>query len=345
MVSAEPGQPQSPARRRMKMSSNDITYRLASMFLGIARVIPAPRRARWIDSVSPFLARLLCAANVHSARTIRRNLSGLFGAERAPDRIENDVRRLLSMTVWNSLILNTLPALSQPHLSDLIPVDDVAGLDAYRAEGRPVLIWGFHFGIQPLIVAALLRARGYPLRAITHVRQIPETSGRGQRAYLRQLHSLGDQLSVTDPREGIDRKVLDTLTARECLYVTPDYMITIDVAQPCPPFVVPIDFLGRTAYLQTGSLRLAKRLGAGVVTVLTTWLDGERRLAIEPLKLPGAGLTPADLQHDLQLGMQRLEAQIRTRPGLWLDLKRDDLIERLKPSPESQRDTTRASNA
>jgi hypothetical protein len=41
------------------------------------------------------------------------------------------------------------------------------------------------------------------------------------------------------------------------------------------------------------------------------------------------------LQQDLQLCMQRLEAQIMPHPYWWWDVKRDDLVERLAANNES----------
>jgi lauroyl/myristoyl acyltransferase len=314
-------------------SAGNMTYLLASLSLIAMRAVPSPQRVRWINTASPFMARLLYAANVHSVRTIRQNLRRLFGSDRPPQMIERDIHQLLSISVWNSLIIYSLPVLAPQQIAELAPIEELAHLEDSITGDRPVLIWGYHFGVQPLIVAAVLSARGYPIHAVTHVREIPSAASSARRSYLYRLQAIGDLLSVIDPQEGVQRKTLDVLTAKECLYVTPDYMIAVDEAHPCPPFTVPVEFLGQTAFLQTGGLRLAKRLGARVITVLSQADKDWRRLRVEPLELPTTGLTPDDLQRDLQVGMQRLEVQVRRLPYLWLDLKRDDLAERLKPVP------------
>jgi lauroyl/myristoyl acyltransferase len=249
--------------------------------------------------------------------------------------IERDIRRLLSITVWNSLIINSLPVLAPQQIAELVPIEGLAHLEDSITGDRPVLIWGYHFGVQPVIVAVVLKARGHPIHAVTHMREMPAASS-AHRSYLYRLQAIGDQLSVTDPREGVQRKMLDVLTNKECLYVTPDYMVAVDEAHPCPPFTVPVKFLEHTAFLQTGGLRLAKRLGARVITVLSQAAEDRRWLRVEPLELPTTGLTPDDLQRDLQIGMRRLEVQVRASPFLWLDLKRDDLAERLKPIPTKE---------
>jgi lauroyl/myristoyl acyltransferase len=235
------------------------------------------------------------------------------------------------MTIWNPLIVNSLPVLSRSQIVDLVPIDGISCLDDYLDSGHPVLIWGYHFGIAPLIVAGLLHARGYPVHAIAHVRQTPAKASILQFLYFLQMQPLGDRLSMIDPGEGVQRKTLDVLKNKECLYVTPDYMIPDDERHPRSAFEIPIDFLGRKAYLHTGGLRLAKRLKAKVVTVLPTQAyEDDRRLIVEPFELPTSGLTPAELQQDLQMCMRRLEVQVLAHPYWWLDLRRNDLVQRLR---------------
>jgi lauroyl/myristoyl acyltransferase len=313
------------------ISSGDITYVLASLFLGGMQLLPASRRIRVINKTCALLAGILHAANVNSTQTIRQNMKTLFDQGRPPDAMERDIRSLLSITVWNSLIMHTLPVLPPQQIVDLVPVDGTSHLDDYLAGGHPVLIWGYHFGVHPLIVAAILHARGYPIHAVTHVRHMPATASIFQRRYLSRLRPIGDRFSVINPREGVQRKMLDVLRNKDCLYVTPDYMVPDDERQTKSAFEVAIDFLDRKAYLQAGGLRLAKRLGAKVLAVLSTQDEkNQRRLVVEPFQLPTPGLTPTDLQHDLHMCMRRLEVQVLAHPHLWWDLKRDDLLLRLR---------------
>jgi len=238
-------------------------------------------------------------------------------------------------------MINSLPVFPREQIADLVPMDGIACLDDRLNGGHPVLIWSFHFGVHPLVVAAILHARGYPIHAVTHVRHMPTDASALRRLYLQRLRCIGDQFPVIDPREGMNRSMLDVLRNKECLYVTPDYMIPGKEIQPKSAFVVPIDFLGRRAWLQTGGLRLPKRLGAQVITVLSTQDNGgERRLIVEPFELPTSGLTPDDLQRDLQMCMRRLEAHVLAHPYLWWDLKRDDLVERLTTIPQEKSDCT-----
>ena len=320
--------------RRRRISVGDVTYVLGSLFMSIMRAFPAPQRIRAINKASPFLGRLLHAANIPPTRTIRENLHTMFDSNRSPDEIETHIRRLLSMLVWNSLMINNLPAFTREQIIDLVPMDGISCLDDYLAGGHPVLIWGYHFGISPLIIAGLLHMRGYPIHAIAHVRQTPATASMLQFFYFLQMQSISDQLSVIDPGKSVQRDALDVFKNKECLYVTPDYMIPERERRPRSAFEVPIDFLGRKAYLQTGGLRLAKRFGVKVVTVLSTQADGEnRRLLVEPFELPTSGFKPPELQQDLQMCVERLQAQVIAHPYWWLDLRRNDLTRRLKKSP------------
>ncbi len=327
-----------PMRRQGSVSPDNAAYALGLLFLSGMRVIPASRRIPVINTASPLLARLLCAANTASARMIRENLNTVFGSIRPRESVPADVHRLLSMTVWNSLVISSLPVLPRSQVVELAQIEGISCLDVHLTGGHPVLIWNYHFGIDPLIVAAVLHARGYPVHTISHVRQMPATASAFQRLYLLQLHSVGEQLSVIDPQEGIQHKMLDVLRNKECLYITPDYMLPRSEIKSQSASVVPIDFLGRRAYLQAGGLRLAKRHRAKIVTVLSAQDDkNPRRLMVEPLELPTPGFTPAELQQDLQIGMRRLEAQVLARPYLWLDLKRNDLAERLETTANQDR--------
>jgi len=316
--------------RQRLISAGDITFVLATLFLSVMQLFPASQRIRIIDNASAFLAGLLHTTRSHSTQTIRQNLKVVFGQDRPSDVIERDVRQLLATTVWNSLIMHTMPVLPQEQIADMVPVDGLSCLDKYLANSQPVLVWAYHFGVHPLVVAAILHSHGYPIHAITHVRQMPAGATAFQRRYLKRLAGIGAQFPVIDPREGLQRKMLDVLQSKECLYITPDYMVPQDEIDPQSTSVAPIDFLERRAWLQTGGLRLAKRLRAKVVTVLSTQDDEKQwRLVVEPFELPPPGLKPAELQHDLQLSIQRLEAQVLAHPDLWWDLKRDDFLHRL----------------
>ena len=129
-----------------------------------------PQRVRVVAKVSAFLGRLLCAVNAHSARTLRENLNAVLGSDRSPSVVKEDLSRLLSLIVWNVLMINTLPVLPREQIVDLVPIDGISCLDDCLDGDRPVLMWSYHFGVHPLIIAAILHARGYPIHAVTHVR-------------------------------------------------------------------------------------------------------------------------------------------------------------------------------
>jgi lauroyl/myristoyl acyltransferase len=312
-------------------------YTFAALFLMVMQLLPAAQRLQVVNKTSVLLGRLLHILNVHSVKTVRDHFNRVLGPGRLPDRTEADLRRLLSLTVWNALMLNSLPAFRKEQIAHLVPVDGIDCLDALLDLGHPVLIWGFHFGIHPLVVAAVLHARGYPIHAVTHVRHMPAQASRLRRFYLRRLMRIGDQFPVIDPRDGLKRGMLDVLRNGQCLFVTPDYMLPSGEIESESAFVVPVDFLGQRAWLQTGGLRLPKRLKASVITVLSAQGDeGEWRLIVEPFELPTAGLTPDELQHDMQMCMRRLETHVLAYPHLWWDLKRDDLLDRLTPIPPDE---------
>jgi lauroyl/myristoyl acyltransferase len=332
------GQHEQKERLRL-VSPGDLTYAFAALSLMAMQLLPASRRVQVVNKTSTLFGRLLHTLNVHSAKTIRHHLNRILGSHRSPTRIEADLRRLLSLTVWNALMINSLPVFPKEQLAGLVAVDGLDCLDDNLNSGHPILVWSFHFGVHPLVVAAILHARGYPIHAVTHVRRMPAGASRFRRFYLQRLSRIGDQFPVIDPREGLKRNMLDVLRNGQCLYVTPDYMLPPDEIQSESAFVVPIEFLGQRAWLQTGGLRLPKRLEAKVVTVLSTQGNGgERRLIVEPFELPTSGLAPDELQCDLQMCMRRLEAHVLAYPHLWWDLKRDDLLDRLTSIPPDDSD-------
>jgi lauroyl/myristoyl acyltransferase len=294
------------------------------------RLCPASRRVELIERLSGLLGWIIYAADSQAARTVRENLATIIKYDRPKKSVESDVRRLLSLVAWNTLLINSLPALTREEIAELVPVEGASQLDNHLDDGHPVLIWSYHFGTHPLVVASILHAMGYPIHAITHVLQMPAGATVFQRMYLRRLRGIAEQLPVIDPRQGVQPKMLNVLRSRQCLFVTPDYMMRQDEVRPDLAFVVPVEFLGRRAYLHSGGLRLAKRLAAKVVIILAKEARaGAPRLVVQPFELPTVGLTPADLQCDLQACMRHLEAQVTAQPHLWWDLKRVDWSERL----------------
>jgi lauroyl/myristoyl acyltransferase len=220
----EPGRQRSPYRqvhRRRPVSLSDVTYVLGSLLMRGMQAIPTSRRTQAINEVSPFLARLLYTANIHPTRTIRKNLNAVFIPERPHDAVEADIRRSLSMIIWNSLISNTLPVLPHEQIIDLVPVDGITYLDDCLASGYAVLIWSYHFGVTPMVITAMLHTRGYPVHVLTHVGQRVATANILQLSYFLQLQPSADRFSVIDPQEGIRPKMLDVLRNKECLYGRP----------------------------------------------------------------------------------------------------------------------------
>ena len=102
------------------ISPGDVTYILASLFLNGMQLLPASYRIRVINKISTFLGWLLYAVNAHSTKTMRENLNTMLGSDRSPDLVEADLRHLLSLTVWNALVINSLPVLPREQIADLV---------------------------------------------------------------------------------------------------------------------------------------------------------------------------------------------------------------------------------
>lgn len=309
------------------VARGDLTYLLGGALLALMNSLPASWQTRLINGLSKFLGPVLYRSNV--ARAVRSNTLTLFEAEQLPQGFDTHLRHVMTLTVWNSMMLNRLPHNSKDEIANLVHVKGLDHLDAYRRQGRAVLIWSYHFGIHPLIVAGVLWAKGYPIHVIAHAHSMTVASSLLHQRYLDQLKPITELFPVTDPREAPHRDLLDVLRGGGCLYVTPDYALPLD-ERSASPFEVPVSFLGHTVYLQSSSLRLAKRLDVPVVTILSRLNGaGKIELVVNSLELPTKGSRPGDLQADLQVGMDRLAEGVQTSPSLWWDLKREDLLERL----------------
>jgi len=307
----------------------DVTGLFASLLLSCVQIVPASRRLQVLDQASQTLAALVQAAALRPARVIGANLRAVFGLDN-PGVVRRYVRQQLALSIWNALVMGSAGGLSPAQMADLVPVQGEFLLNDSLAAGRPTVVLSYHFGIQPLIAAAVLGAKGYPVFVVSHVSDVSSEGGRERQLYYRQISQIADRFPIIDPREGVQRALLDVLRDNKCLYLTPDYMLPQSEREANTPFEVAIGLLGRTAVLRTGGLRLAKRHQAGAVTVLSAPdEDGRLRLVVEPFVFPTAGFGPADLRDDLQACMRRLELQLLAYPYLWLDLKREDLVERL----------------
>lgn len=307
----------------------DIQFILAAMVTAAMQMIPSARRPHMVMQLSERLGALWYSLNMRDVRRVRSHMRLLLGDLWVDAEIESHVRRQLSLTVWNYLILNLIPSISPKQAENLLPIDGLEHLDQAIDMHQPLLLLGAHVGPYAYPIAAMLLARHYAVREVGHAQPRQGSSIIYRKLYWPRVSKTIEHLAVVNTLEGMSKAVLDILRADQILYLLPDQFYIVDQGYPPSPHLVQVTFLRRLVNLETGGLRLAKRLGARVFTALPTYEQGMYHIHIQPLELPTDGLRPADLATDLRAFMEQVEQCIYRQPFLWRDLRRSDLLQRL----------------
>jgi len=312
------------------VAPEDLLFILGSLWMIGLKLLPASARPGATGRLCKLLATVWHKANLRDARRVRGHLEFLFPGRWSKTEIESHVRAQLTLTVWNALVLALLPSLSAEQVAQMVSVEGLQHLDALQAQRKPALLLGCHAGPYAYPVAAILQSRGYPVHEIGHGRRPRQGSSRLYRKiYWPRVTAVCKHLSVVDPLDGPQRQLLDLLQKKEILYFLPDQYFILQPGESRSQHLVQVDLFGHTANLESGGLRLGKRMGAEALMVLPFQEDNRYRVLIEPLLLPTIGTSPADLAQDLRIFLERLEERIYAQPFLWRDLRRSDLLERL----------------
>lgn len=307
----------------------DLQFLLAVAVLACLRLIPAGRRPNFLHTISNKLGAIWHMSNLHDARRVRRHLYILFNNRWSPPHIETIIRRQLSLTVWNFLTLNLIPTLDQAQSAALLPVEGMQHLNAARRRGKPALLLGAHVGPYAYPIAAVLLAHGYEVREIGHARPRQGSSWLYRKLYWPRISATCRYMRVIDPLQGAQTELLDVLERKEALFLLPDQLYVAPPDAERSRYLVSVPYLGHTVNLETGGLRLCKRLGAETFTVLPEWRSDGYRVTIAPFPLPTGGSRPDDLAEDLRAFMGLVAQCIYRQPFLWRDLRRADLLPRL----------------
>lgn len=317
------------ARKVPLAAAGDLQFVLASAVTAAMHLVPPSRRPQFVARFSDRLGQLWHATNMSDVRRVRHHLRVLFGDVLDEDAVEPTVRRQLGLTAWNYLILNLIPSLSQAQAMTLLPVEGCEHIRVAQEQGKPVLLLGAHVGPYAYPVAAVLLARGFQVREIGHAQPRVGSSKLYQKLYWPRVSKTCDHLAVVNTLDGMSTAILDILRSGQVLYLLPDQFYTAAANSRAGSQLVHIRFLDHTVLLETGGLRLAKRLGAAILMALPVYSDGLYRVTIEPLPLPTSGYSPAEITEDLTAFMNRVAICILDQPYLWRDLRRADLLARL----------------
>lgn len=307
----------------------DMQFVLAVAVLAALRLAPPDRRPGLLLGLSRRLGAIWQRANLRDARRVRRHLRLIFGERWSPAELDAIVRRQLSLTIWNFLTLNLIPTLDREQSAALLPVTGRRHLEAARRQGKPALLLGAHVGPYAYPIAAVLMAHGHEVREVGHARPRQGSSRLYRRLYWPRISATCRYMRVIDPLQGDQTELLDVLKSNDVLYLLPDQLYVIPPGAPRSRHLVTVPYLGRHVNLETGGLRLCKRLDAEVFSVLPRYHGRAYHVAIEPFPLPTSGCHPDDLAVDLAAFMVKVAACIERQPFLWRDLRRADLPARL----------------
>ncbi len=318
------------AERPPLVSPRDLEYVLASGLMLSLRFVPLSKRLQIIESLSHFVGRVWHLTNLNNVRRIRYNLQHLFGSTLSSTEIEQHIRGVLTLTAWNSMIVDLLPSLDDEQAKTLLPLDGLHHIAERQAQGKPILLLGAHVGVFAYAIAAVLYAHGYDLCEVGFGGQPKVGSSLlYQKLYWPRVAAVRQRFQVFDPHNGPQRILLDTFKRGHIVYLLPDEYTILQPEQEPPPNLAAINFLGGIVYLETGGLRLAKRMDAEIITALPRQENGRQRIYFEPLGYATDGFTLPDLTQDLSCFMALVETRIQEQPFLWRDLRRDDLFQRL----------------
>jgi lauroyl/myristoyl acyltransferase len=314
---------------------SDLEYAMGAALMLSLRAVPAGRRRPVIDRLSRLAGALLARASLSNVRYTRENLRRVFGEQLSAPEVDAHTRGALALAAWNAMVVDLLPALNDTDAAHLLEIEGTHHLDAVRARNKPTLLLGAHIGFFAYPIAAVLYARGYRLCEIGFGGQPKRGSSLlYQKVYWPRVAAMRQRFQVFDPHVDPQRVLLDVLKNNEILYLLPDEYYVFEEGKQPPPNLISVDFLGHTVSMETGAFRLAKRMGAELLTILPYQEHGRQHIPVEPLEYVTSGLSPADLAQDLAAFMARVEARIKAHPSLWRDLRRTDLSRRLRPKDD-----------
>jgi lauroyl/myristoyl acyltransferase len=296
-------------------------------------LLPATLRGVVLYQLSRAVGTIWHKSNRSAVQRVRRHIRVLFGFH--PATIESLVRDQLVTASWNALLINLLPSLQDKHLPQLCHIEGLDQLDQVRRQGKPILLLGFHYGSYGYLIAAALTAHGFPTWLIGYgdAESSPQgTSRLYRKLYWPRVQRLKQRVRTTtvDPGAEVQPQLMQIFErSADIAYLLADQYFAVGSGQDHPAHLVPLLFLDHIVYLDTSALRMAKKSGAQPFTAVPIRDGNRERVVIEPFEWDGGGTRTADISHDLQLYLIRLEQRLVEYPAPWRDLRRKDLLYRL----------------
>jgi KDO2-lipid IV(A) lauroyltransferase len=273
-------------------------YRLAAWLL--------PRTHEAIGSpLFELLGLLIYAAAPRVRRQVACNMRVALGPAAANSVVEKQTKLDFRNLAKNYYELFHLPGFSQQAIRERIDLSGVENIDAALQLGKGVLLAGMHFGNTEYLMQL---PTFYPyMRFVLLVEKMADK--RVFDVLHRMRASMGmEMVPVDEPL-----KIVRALKQNRLVGIAIDRDVTHSG--------IPVTFMGRTAVMPDGVIRLAMRTGAAIVPAFGWTEAGRKHIQVRVLpaiELTRCGKTNDDVRANLERVLAKFEPAIRAHAGQWL---------------------------
>jgi Kdo2-lipid IVA lauroyltransferase/acyltransferase len=255
--------------------------------------------------VSLWLGRCLGLIGYHflykKRRVVYANLKTVFAAERSPSQIQALTRQVFMNFVQSAVEFICLPKIKRLGFDKFVDLQDMENIDRASALGKGVILLAFHSGSWELAsVVGGVTKRTYHVVA-NDQSKIPQLD-----TMLNEYRSIAGAHVIT---AGIATKgIIKVIRDNEIVSLVLDQGGKTGVVVP---------FLGKTASMSTGAIRLALKYGCAVCPV---WIergsDGKHTLRYFPAM---SLITTGDIEKDISVNVAKaanhFERLLREHPA------------------------------
>ena len=304
-------------------------------FLGLVvasialRVAPRKWRLLWRQAAGRLLGLLWCKLDRGGAALATKNIERLLGDRLSARQLKAAVAGLFQSVACSKLINDLLPVITLAELDRLLTFEGAEHLEKALSLNRGVVLLGAHFGLHTYIPLMYLRQKGYDVTAV-----LGEEINRDDSWLYRWIvHPIRRRprrmMPVLSPTGQPQWGIANCLRQNGILLVLGD-VLDDDMRDLPAPHVLAAPLLGHRLPLKTGPFRLARWLGAPVITFWTIAHGAGFTLVIdEPLQLNHAESTQA-LRDDLAAFTARFEPKLLKNPGHWAHWRHKHLLDLIK---------------
>ena len=264
-------------------------------------------------------------------QVVRDNLRDVLGEPVDPRELGQLARRAFEYRQLRGLMLTLMPRLREDQRARLLPLDGTEHLDRALALGSGVILDASHVNsLCNFMALEVLRSRGYDVGVALPTDADPQPPSRyrrlvdrrsGQRSFRERTGAFYAQFNV--------RPIVQRLREGKGVLLVGDGWHSASF--------VAVEFLGRSVYLSTGPMSLARSTGAPVVPMFAAGAPphGLQVRFEEPI-VADRGL---DVRTDVERMTRRyaavLERHVRANPACWQHCFEPAALETMARLPET----------